>query len=461
MLTLAHEPTVRVGLMSGVQELSFALDSAFVAPDGRHFAAGSYRAVVCTDRIAIDDHTGRRCVEAPELSLHPQAPATATFTVRGVTIGVNFHWQRQEDQQFQGTLRLRRDAQRRLLVINEIAVEAYLTSVIASEMSATSPPALLKAHAIISRSWLLAQLPPWKATRRNISPQPDSEAGSERQLIRWYDQESHTDFDVCADDHCQRYQGLAKATAATVFEAIHSTVGQVLVYDDALCDARFSKSCGGMTEAYAAAWEDRQVPYLTARYDGAAFPAGFALPLTDESNASRWLRNTPEAFCHTTDRTLLARVLPSFDQETVDFYRWRVTLAQAQVQELLRAKLGLEVGPIHRLEPVERGASGRLVRLRVVGERDTVIIGKELEIRRALSPSHLYSAAFVVQPEPRQAQVPEHFTLIGAGWGHGVGLCQIGAALMAAHGYTHEQILAHYYTGATLHMLYPTGPSRA
>ena len=300
-------------------------------------------------------------------------------------------------------------------------------------------------------------MPPWKVARVKASAQP-YEVGGERHLIRWYDQESHTEFDVCADDHCQRYQGIAKATAPAVFEAMHATTGQVLVYDEALCDARFSKSCGGMTEAYAAAWEDWQVPYLTARYDGDTFPAGFSLPLTDEANATRWILGAPEAFCNTTDHTILARVLPSFDQETVDFYRWRVTLAQAQAQELLRTKLGLDVGPIHRLEPVARGASGRLVRLRIVGERETCVIGKELEIRRALSSSHLYSAAFVVQPEPHHARVPEHFTLIGAGWGHGVGLCQIGAALMAARGYAHEHILAHYYTGATLHTLYPRTP---
>jgi stage II sporulation protein D len=457
VITLAHEPTVCVGLMSGVQELSFALDSEFATPDGTCFTAGAYRAAVALDRIAVYDHTGRRCAETHELSMRPRTPVTATFTIRGVTIGLDFHWQRQEDQQFHGTLRLKRDTQGRLLVLNEIGVEAYLTSVIASEMSATSPLALLKAHAIISRSWLLAQLLPWKIARVKASAQP-YEVGDERHLIRWYDQESHTEFDVCADDHCQRYQGIAKATAPAVLEAIHDTTGQVLVYDEALCDARFSKSCGGMTEAYAAAWEDRQVPYLTARYDGDTFPAGFSLPLTDEANAARWILGAPEAFCHTTDHTMLARVLPSFDQETVDFYRWRVTLAQAQAQELLRTKLGLDVGPIHRLEPVARGASGRLVRLRIVGERETCVIGKELEIRRALSSSHLYSAAFVVQPKPHHARVPEHFTLIGAGWGHGVGLCQIGAALMAARGYAHEHILAHYYTGATLHTLYRRTP---
>ena len=272
VITLAHEPTVCVGLMSGVQEISLPSTVSSPRLTGRA-SPGGYHAAVAIDRIAVYDHTGHRCAEAHELSMRPRTPVTATFTIRGVTIGLDFHRQRQEDQQFHGTLRLKRDTQGRLIVLNEIAVEAYLTSVIASEMSATSPPALLKAHAIISRSWLLAQLPPWKVARVKASAQP-YEVGGERHLIRWYDQESHTEFDVCADDHCQRYQGIAKATAPAVFEAMHATTGQVLVYDEALCDARFSKSCGGMTEAYAAAWEDRQVPYLTARYDGDTFPPG-------------------------------------------------------------------------------------------------------------------------------------------------------------------------------------------
>lgn len=451
---MAHEPTIAVGLMSGVEELHFQLDDTFETPEGVCCGPGTYRAAVSTGRITVSNHTGRRCVEARELRLRPRAPGTGTFTLRGITIGLDFHWQRREDQQFHSTLRLKLDAHGRLIVINDTAIEAYLTSVIASEMSATSHPALLKAHAIISRSWLLAQLPPWKVVR---VPTPPARQDGVQQLLRWYDQESHTDFDVCADDHCQRYQGIARATAATVFEAMRATAGQVLLYGDEICDARFAKSCGGMTEAYAAAWEDRHVPYLTARYDGTTFPAGFALPLTAEAHAAQWICNAPPAFCNTADSTILGRILPSFDQETADFYRWRVMLEQEQLQELLRTKLGIDCGPIHRLEAVERGASGRLVRLRIAGERQTWIIGKELEIRRALSPSHLYSAAFVVQPEPPLGGVPERFALRGAGWGHGVGLCQIGAALMAEGGYHHEQILAHYYAGSTLHTLYPVG----
>jgi stage II sporulation protein D len=457
LITIEREPVVSIGLMSGVEQLDFDLNGDFTLAAGARLAAGGYRARAVTaaagSRIELRDQAGRPCGAETEFFFRP-ADEAAFFTVRGVTIGIDFHWQRKEDQRFQDALRLKLDAQGRLIVINEIAVEAYLTSVISSEMSATSHPELLKAHAIISRSWLLAQLKPWKVGRGQREPRTD--AGSEaRELIRWYDCENHADFDVCADDHCQRYQGVTKATAPAVFDAISATRGQVLGYAEALCDARFSKSCGGMTEHYAAAWEDVTVPYLTARYDGETFPAGYELPLTVEAHAAQWIRGAPPAFCHTSDQGILARILPDFDQETVDFYRWRVSLSQAELQALLRAKLGIECGAILKLEPVERGASGRLVRLRIVGERESLIVGKELEIRRALSPSHLYSSAFVIEAEPAAARVPERFSLIGAGWGHGVGLCQIGAAVMAERGYDFSQILAHYYAGAALHPLYP------
>jgi SpoIID/LytB domain protein len=356
-------------------------------------------------------------------------------------------------------LRIKLGADGRLTIINEVPVEAYLIGVISSEMSANAHPELLKAHSVISRSWLLAQLKQWKKERHKPSFALQSIDG-EKRLIRWYDQESHADFDVCADDHCQRYQGIAKATSAAVHDAVHATFGQVLTFDEELCDARFSKSCGGMTESYDAAWEDARFPYLAVLYDGEDFPAGFDLPLTNESNAERWIRNSPPAFCNTTDTSILEKILPNFDQETTDFYRWRVTIAQDELQELLRAKLGVDFGAIHRIEAVERGASGRIVRLRIVGERETLIIGKELEIRRALSRSHLYSSAFVVESEGMDGGAPGAFTLIGAGWGHGVGLCQIGAALMAERGYDFRRILEHYYRGARLYGLYSADPSR-
>lgn len=450
--SIANQPVVAVGLTSGRVMVAFTLQGAFVTADGQTFAAGNWQARPADNCIELLDAAGRVSGAFTELHLRPMAPA-ATFIIRDITIGINFHWQRQQDQEFQGALRIKPVADRRLLVINEVLIEDYLFSVISSEMSQAAQPDLLRAHAVVSRSWLLAQLKSWKGARAKPAVQIATING-EQQLIRWYDQESHTDFDVCADDHCQRYQGITKATAPAVSAAVQATGGQVLSYDGALCDARFSKSCGGMTERFAAAWKDVPVDYLAVNYDGEKFPAEFALPLSDEANAQAWIRATPPAFCNAPDRGVLGKILPDFDQETPDFYRWRVIIRQAELQELLQRKLGIEFGAIHRLAAVERGHSGRIVKLRIVGARDTLVIGKELEIRRALSPSHLYSSAFVIDTEGAEAGAPAQFILRGAGWGHGVGLCQIGAALMAERGYDFQQILAHYYRGAQLYQLY-------
>jgi SpoIID/LytB domain protein len=453
--------------MTGAEGVAFELSGEFVLPDGRRVRDGSFRVEGRKGEVELKSEDGRHTFVAPEVRLAPVLP-TASFTVFDVVIGIDFHWERKQDQRFRGALKIKPDGEGRLTIINEVPVESYLVSVISSEMSATSHTELLKAHSIISRSWLLAQLKPWRP-RKPDRPAPALEtkaagaihaAGAvpaldeEKLLIRWYDREAHTDFDVCADDHCQRYQGVIKSAPPKVSDVIRATWGRVLVYDEELCDARFSKSCGGMTENYDAAWEDARFPYLAVSYDGEAFPAGFDLPLTEEANAERWIRNSPPAFCNTNDRKILGRILPDFDQETRDFYRWRVTISQQELQDLLRKKLGVNFGAIYRLEPVERGASGRLIRLRVVGERETLIIGKELEIRRALSPSHLYSSAFVVEAGESDGGAPSAFTLIGAGWGHGVGLCQIGAALMAERGYDYRRILGHYYRGARLYELY-------
>jgi SpoIID/LytB domain protein len=437
--------------MTGAETTDFELKDRFVADDGVHFGVGSYRARVGEGRVEIVDSAGQSVAIALRFRLKP-TNSSSSFVVRDVTIGIDFHWQRKQDQEFQGALNLRLDSDGRLAVVNQIPVEAYLTSVISSEMSADAHPELLKAHSIISRSWLLAQMKPWKKERHSHSSLVQR-FGAEQQLIRWYGQENHEDFDVCADDHCQRYQGVTKVTSPKVREAIRATFSQVLVYDGELCDARYSKSCGGMTESFDAAWEDERMPYLAVSYDGENFPPGFDLPLSDEANAERWIRNSPPAFCNTNDKTMLSKILPDFDQETTDFYRWRVTIAPDELQELLRRKLGVDFGAIRKLEPVERGASGRIVRLRIVGEREQMIIGKELEIRRALSPSHLYSSAFVVESDKSN----KAFTLIGAGWGHGVGLCQIGAALMAERGHDFRRILEHYYRGAQLSGIYSAG----
>ena len=448
------QPTVAVGLMLTERDVVVTLAGEFIL-DRLLLPAGTYGIRPTPDGVQLLREDTRLYTEQHAFTFQPTN--NARFTIHDITIGVDFHWQRQEDQQFNGALRIQldqsgRDPNGKLLVINDINVEDYLTSVIASEMSATAHPELLKAHAIISRSWLLAQLPQWRAER--ITQRPPGWQAEE--LINWYDQDNHQRFDICADDHCQRYQGIAKATAENVYAAINETAGVVLTHGEELCDARFSKSCGGFTELFASAWQDADVPYLQAFYDGETFPADYALPLDDEAKATRWIRGNPVAFCCTDDRTILQRILPSFDQETEDFYRWRVTIQQDELQALLKQKLKLELGAIRALEPIQRGASGRLTKLRIVGERATVSIGKELEIRRALSASHLYSSAFVVEANEITNGIPSSFTLIGAGWGHGVGLCQIGAALMAERGYSYQQILQHYYRGAALKPLYRT-----
>ena len=391
----------------------------------------------------------------------------ATFVIEEVTIGVQFHWQRKEQQRFAGRLRLVVDPvseRSQLVVINEIDVERYLTSVISSEMSATASKALLKAHAVISRSWVLAQIgqSSSRSEQRPDDPLSDKPVSgdhsssysmqeTEHLRIRWYDHDDHTLFDVCADDHCQRYQGVTRASTSIVEEAVRETAGEVLLYAGTLCDTRFSKCCGGVTEQFESCWEPVPHPYLRAMRDGAetTFP-----DLTQEEEADRWIRQSPPAYCHTRDTAILRQVLNSYDQETTDFYRWQVYYTQEDLSELIARKSGFHVGKVLDLVPIERGSSGRIVRLEIRGTEQTVIIGKELEIRRTLSETHLYSSAFVVEKGAVCNGIPASFRLIGAGWGHGVGLCQIGAAVMGAQGFDYRQILMHYYPGATLQRCY-------
>ena len=362
------------------------------------------------------------------------------FLLYDVVIGVNFHWQRKENQFFTGELHfIVEDGEVR--AVNRLPVEDYLVSVISSEMSATSSLELLKAHTIISRSWLYAQL------QRNAKVQQGVLGWeNENEIIRWYAREDHTLFDFCADDHCQRYQGVTRAANPNVERAVRETNDIVLKYDGEVCDARFSKCCGGVTERFSACWEDEDYDYLKALRDcGDDEP----LPdLTDEETAREWIESAPPSFCSADDSAVLSQVLNGYDQETNDFYRWSVEYTQEELSELVKRRSGIDFGTIIDLQPVERAASGRLVRLRVVGSKRTLVVGKELEIRRWLSESHLYSSAFVVDKVEKEG-VP-CFVLKGAGWGHGVGLCQIGAAVMGEKGYTFEQILKHYYPGAVL-----------
>lgn len=446
------EPLIGVGLMTGALEVKLVLSGSFSGGDGARVMEGSYTARVDGDAVSLQ---GESVIVAPVINLNPSDFASCRFTVQGVRIGLGFHWEREESQEFQGGLRIQRSGDG-LTLINQVPLEAYLVSVISSEMSASCPPELLRAHAVVSRSWLLAQLTRERTTNPLAHSQRVARTADEEEIIRWYDRESHRDFDVCADDHCQRYQGISKAFSQAAFDAVSETRGRVLVYGDDVCDARYSKSCGGMTEAYSAVWDDQDIPYLKPVYDGPGDEApGHRLPLSVEVNAEDWIASTPVAYCGVATPELLARILPGFDQETSDFYRWEVSYTQEELTEILLARLGIDFGRVHSLLALERGESGRIIKLRVVGEKRTLIIGKELEIRRALSRSHLYSSAFVTRAEREQlSDYPGQFKLIGAGWGHGVGLCQIGAAVMADRGHGHEEILSHYFTGARLSELY-------
>ena len=440
ILKCCEEPEVTVGIVSG-QKISFTLNAPYTAKG--ETIEGEQAVEFCEGGILWRGNQYR------ELTFTPQQ-ADASFSLHDVTIGVNFHWQRKETQVFNGTLRLVVEADH-ITAINQLPVEHYLMSVISSEMKATSSVELLKAHAVISRSWLLAQM----KKRRELKGGQNSFFSfikRENEIIRWYDREDHTIFDVCADDHCQRYQGITKANSPQVVEAVQATRGQVLTYGAEICDARFSKCCGGVTEEFQYCWEDTPKPYLLAIRDGLEDMPG---DLTQEANAEQWIRTSPKSFCNTTDKKVLAQVLNDYDQETPDFYRWTVEYSQEQLAKLIQEKTKDDFGQILDLIPLERGKSGRICRLKIVGSKKTFTVGKELEIRRILSETHLYSSAFVVDKKDISPEgMPAKFLLTGAGWGHGVGLCQIGAAMMGEQGYSYDQILLHYYRGANIQELY-------
>ena len=437
------QPDVTVGIVSA-QKIHFSLNKPYLAKGEK--VLGEQVVEFSEGGVLWNGN------QYSQLTFHPQS-ADASFSLSDVTIGVNFHWERKETQTFLGTLRFVVESDK-IVAINELPVEKYLESVISSEMSATSSLELLKAHAVISRSWLLAQM----KKRREVAESGNnffSFTKKEDTLIRWYDREDHTLFDVCADDHCQRYQGITKETSPHVAEAIRQTKGQILMDGEEICDARFSKCCGGITEEFQYCWEDTPKTYLTAVRD-IALGVEHTLPnLTKEEEAEKWIRFNPPAFCNTKDKKILSEVLNDYDQETVNFYRWKETLSQEKLQQLIADKLKMGLGAILDMKAVERGKSGRISKLQIIGTEKTFTIGKELEIRRTLSDSHLLSSAFVVDKYDKDEQgVPQRFELIGAGWGHGVGLCQIGAAVMGEQGYHYDAILLHYYQGAEIKKLY-------
>ncbi len=442
---LREQPTVSVGIMSG-EEIAFEFNNAytFSTPDCDCTCEvkGEQTAVHQNGKVLWNGK------EYSELMFAPKG--VGTFWLRDVTIGVNFHWERKEDQKFGSALRIIVE-NGKLTAVNIIGVEDYLTSVISSEMSATASEELLKAHAVISRSWLLAQI---EKNKEIVAANAEYSATTQTddELIKWYDREDHVNFDVCADDHCQRYQGLTRASTAIVRKAIDATWGELLMDGSKICDARFSKCCGGVFEEFQNCWEPVKYSYLVKVRDGKN-PQDIP-DLTVEENAREWIMTSPEAFCNTTDQKILSQVLNNYDQETVNFYRWKEEYTQKELSELILRRSGVDYGDIVDLVPVERGTSARLIKLKIVGTKKTMTIGKELEIRRTLSPSHLYSSAFVVEKQGQENGVPAKFILHGAGWGHGVGLCQIGAAVMGEQGYKYKEILLHYFVGAAIENRY-------
>ena len=435
---MSEQPQITIGILHA-ERIAFVLQGGYRDNEGRN-VEGEQSVRYVQNGIEWNGAVYERLCFTP-------SDKSSKFLLRDVVIGIGFHWQRTEDQTFRGGLEfIVEDGM--LTAVNRIGVESYLFSVIASEMSASASPALLRAHAVISRSWVLAQIAQRDTPSRTKSCRNESQKKDPYSRIRWYDREEHTLYDVCADDHCQRYQGITRTYGHehAVREAIEATWGEVLTYDGTICDARFSKCCGGVSEAFESCWEEVPRPYLIPVRDSGETRE---LPdLTDEAAAERWITTYPESYCDTQDPTVLGQVLNGYDRETSDFYRWQVSYTAEELSDLVARRSGIDFGTILDLIPVERGASGRLIRLKIVGTKRAMVIGKELEIRRILSETHLYSSAFVVRREGNR------FILLGAGWGHGVGLCQIGAAVMGAKGIPYDRILLHYYTGARIEKLY-------
>lgn len=436
-----QEPEIKVALLQNYKEVQVVLNDFFSLPDGRTFS-GRYIAGADKGNIVFADSGGREIIRQKEIRLN--SAKKSFFTLSDVKIGIDFHWQRTQEQSFHGDLFLSAISDSTFNLINVISLEDYLESVISSEMSGKAPLEFLKAQAIVARSWLVTML------KKKNSKQSSTQTKTGDTIIVWQDVNDHQGFDVCADDHCQRYQGITRIISENVHEAVESTHGMFLTYDDEICDARYYKCCGGQTDVFSTAWENREYDYLSNVSDDGDPHS----PVCSEGDAKRWLTGRPRAYCNTTDDKILKQILPAFDQETPDSYRWQVAYEREELEEIIKRKSGIDFGVLKNIEPLERGPSGRISRLKIEGSKKTVIVGKELEIRRWLSPSHLLSSAFVISEERNTNGKISRFILHGGGWGHGVGLCQIGAAVMASKGFKAEEILAHYFTGTRIEKLY-------
>lgn len=450
MIKGISEPLINIGILSN-HKISFELYGEYKLNISEKSLNGKFSAEIIKDEIVCrsDDN---KFISKDDLIFEPKDSTADTFLIRDVTIGVKFHWERKEKQRFAGILKLKKDKDK-IVVINIIPIEKYLTSVISSEMSAKSSHQLLKAHAIISRSWLLAQIEKSK-TLRKTKTKYSSLFESSQEHIKWYDREDHELFDVCADDHCQRYQGVTKVFTKAAQEAVDETHGIVLMNREKICDARYSKSCGGISESFENVWEPVKYDYLASINDYKFPPESYNVNFSVERNAEKWIKGNPPSFCNTTDKKILSQVLLDYDQETTDFFRWKVSYTQAEISDIIKTKSGIDFGNIIDLIPIERGKSSRLIKLRIIGTEKSLGIGKELEIRRFLSKTHLYSSAIVIEKSDIQESIPQKFDIYGAGWGHGVGLCQIGAAVMAEKGHEFDEILLHYFKNAELKKIY-------
>jgi SpoIID/LytB domain protein len=450
MLGYESEPYISVGILTE-SKIKFELYGEYSSYGFKHFFSGRFEAEIVNDRIVCKGDKDKIEI-TDEIIFEPQEPDNESFLIRDVVIGVKFHWERKEKQRFTHSLKLIKD-NGKITAVNIVPIEKYLMSVISSEMSAKCSLQMLKATAVVSRSWLLAQIEKSKQIKSEHSDYKTVHQ-TDDELIKWYDREDHKLFDVCADDHCQRYQGVTKMTSEAARNAVNQTAGIVLLENNKILDARFSKSCGGISEAFENVWEPVKHPSLSAVYDYKFIADDFDDDFTKEKNAEKWINASPPAFCNTTDPKILNQILLDYDQETKDFYRWKVEYTQQQLSDLIKKKSGIDFGLIKDLIPVERGFSSRLIKLKIVGTNKTLTIGKELEIRRTLSETHLYSSAFIVEKIGDVNGVPEKFILQGAGWGHGVGLCQIGAAVMAEQGYQFDEIVIHYFKDAVLKKIY-------
>lgn len=445
-----QKPQVTVAILSD-DKVEFDLYGEFYSPNLKGIFSGKFKAEYLDGDIILLSEE-KSFPPQKEITLIPNDVDSESFLLKNVTIGLEFHWEQKQNQRFSGSLKIIIEKEK-LTVINVVDIENYLISVISSEMSATSSLELLKAHAIISRSWLLAQI----EKRKNLQTHKEkysSQLFSEEEIIKWYDREDHILYDVCADDHCQRYQGITKLYAHLAMNAVYETEGVVLMYDGNICDTRFSKSCGGITESFENVWENVKHPYLISITDYKFEHDEFVSDLTLEKNAVKWIKSSPQAFCNTKNEKILDQVLNNYDRKTTDFYRWKIEYSQNEISEIINSKTGIDFGNIIDLIPIERGYSGRLIILKIIGTNKTLIIGKELEIRKVLSKTHLYSSAFVIEKENIVNGIPQKFVLIGAGWGHGVGLCQIGAAVMGELGYQFDEILLHYFKNVQIKKIY-------